>query len=68
MGSSQPSPLAGLLGSSSPRRSRSGSHKLGWALGIIAGIVVTLGLIGFGVDQQAEHHIINPASSSIQHS
>ncbi|HEX3778157.1 MAG TPA: hypothetical protein VHX38_00685 [Pseudonocardiaceae bacterium] len=55
--SSQASPLAGLLSPSKPKRS--GSSVLGWVLAIVAIVFVLMLAIGMGVDQQAQHHIVN---------
>jgi hypothetical protein len=67
MRSSSQSPLSGLLGSSAPRRSRSGSRTLGWLLGIVGFVLAIMIAIGFGVDQQAQHHIASPTASTVQH-
>lgn len=69
MRSSQPSPLSGLMTSAAPRRrGRSGSRVLGWILGIIGAIVALMIAIGFGVDQQAQHHIASPTTlTTTQH-
>jgi hypothetical protein len=63
MRSSQ-SPLSGLMTSSAPRRSRSGSRTLGWILGVVGAILALMVAIGFGVEQQAQHHIASPATAS----
>jgi hypothetical protein len=64
MRSSHPAPLSGMLGSSAPRRrTRSGSRVLGWILGIVGFIFAIMIAIGFGVDQQAQHHIASPTAS-----
>jgi hypothetical protein len=67
MRSSQPSPLAGLLGSPAPRRGRSGSRILGVILSVAGIILAIMIAIGFGVDQQAQHHIASPTASTVQH-
>lgn len=68
MRSSQPSPLAGLIGAPAPRRSRSGSRSrmVGWILGIVVGVLVLMAAIGFGVDQQAQHHIVSSTMHTTQ--
>lgn len=66
MRSSQ-SPLSGLLSSPAPRRSGSGSRTLGRILGTLGIIFVIMLAIGFGVDQQAKHHIASPTTSTSQH-
>lgn len=60
------SPLASLM-ASVPRRRRSGSGWLGRVLGTVGVAVALLIAIGFGVQQQAEHQIIPPATHTQQH-
>lgn len=63
MRSPQPSPLAGLLGPSAPRRGRSGTRILGMVLSVAAIILAIMLAIGFGVDQQARHHVTSASAA-----
>ena len=52
----------GLSPLRSRSRSRSGSRVLGKVLAALAIVVAVLVLIGFGVDQQAKHHVVTTQS------
>jgi hypothetical protein len=55
------SPLAAMM-ASTPKRRRSRSGLLGRILGTVGVVVALMIAIGFGVQQQAEHQIITPAT------
>lgn len=59
------SPLVDLMTTPTPTRGRA-SRVLGWLLAIVAIVIVVMILIGFGVQQQAQHHIVTPTGHTGQ--
>lgn len=60
------SPLGPLMMGAAPRRrlGGGGGRWLGRILGTLAVVFLALLLIGFGVQQQADHQVVSPASHS----